>query len=102
MHHFKKHLEWVAFATGLLLLALMDPANAGSSLCLFEWIGIDFCPGEGLGHSISYSFRGNFDAAFQAHIAGPFTILILTARIASVWRTLYHQSTPTKELLNNG
>ncbi|HBQ58412.1 MAG TPA: DUF2752 domain-containing protein [Balneolaceae bacterium] len=102
MRHLKKHLEWLVFATGLLLLAFMNPENAGTSLCFFEWAGINFCPGEGLGHSISYSFRGNFEAAFQAHIAGPFAILVLSARIGSIWRNLYYQSTSTKELLHNG
>ncbi len=102
MKAFRKHIEWMVFLTGLVLLAFMNPESSGTSFCVFDLLGFDFCPGEGLGHSIAYSFRGNFDAAIQAHIAGPAAILILSGRILSIWRTLYYSSTLTKETENNG
>lgn len=98
---FQKHSEWLVFSIGLLLLALMSPSDAGSSLCLFDWIGFDFCPGEGLGHSISYTFRGNFEAALEAHFAGPAAVLILTLRIFYIWKNMIKfKLTEKKE--NNG
>ena len=97
-----KHLEWMVFASGLLLLAFMDPELAGTSLCLFDWVGINNCPGEGLGHSISYMFKGNFDAAIKAHFAGPVAILILMGRIGSIWHRLYKKSISTTEIEYHG
>jgi hypothetical protein len=95
MRFLKKHLEWIVFTTGLLMLAFMNPENAGTSLCLFEWVGFEFCLGEGLGHSISYAFKGKFTAALEAHIAGPFAILILSTRIGIIWQRLYKHTIST-------
>jgi|AntRauTorcE11898_2_1112593.scaffolds.fasta_scaffold46642_2 hypothetical protein len=92
MRFIRKHLEWMVFGIGILLLGLMSPENTGTSFCFFEWIGIGFCPGEGLGHSISYTFRGNFTAAIQAHFAGPFAVAILGSRVIYIWRKLYQDS----------
>ncbi len=79
---FRKYFEVIAFSTGLLLLALMDPSAAnGPSLCLFDQLGFTFCPGDGLGHAIAYTFRGEFSNAMESNILGPFTILILGTRI---------------------
>lgn len=77
----KRHLEWVVLAGGLLLLMFMDPENpSGGSLCLFEWFQI-YCPGEGLGRSISYLFRGMFTDAWQSNPAGFIAMPVLFARI---------------------
>lgn len=84
----QKHSEWVIFSLGLILLALMSPDNTDASLCLFEWLGVEFCPGDGLGHSISYTFRGNIRAALDAHLAGPAAVLIITLRIVSIWKDM--------------
>lgn len=79
---FRRHFEWVAFSCGLIALALMNPnIDHGSSLCFFDWVGIPFCPGEGLGHSIAYTFRGDIANALQANVVGPFAIVILISRI---------------------
>ena len=102
MDFIKKHLEWFVFSAGLILLAVMSPENAGTSLCFFETIGISFCPGEGLGHSISYTFRGNFSSAFQAHLAGPAAVIILTGRIIYIWQNLYQESKLTTNKEQHG
>jgi hypothetical protein len=75
------HFEWVVFSLGLILMATMDPLNTGFSFCLFDMIGVTFCPGEGLGKSIAWLFRGDFSASYQAHPAGSITVIILTLRI---------------------
>lgn len=101
MRFIRTHLEWVAFSLGLVLLGLMNPENSGFSFCMFESAGINFCPGEGLGHSISYTFRGDLSSAIQANLAGPAAILILSSRIVYIWRTLYEQrqTNKTKKIL---
>lgn len=95
MKFIREHLEWFTFLSGLLLLGLMDPATTGTSFCLFDLAGISFCPGEGLGHSIAYTFRGNIQQAFSAHIMGPAAVLILTGRIVHIWVDLYKKQTNT-------
>ncbi len=100
MRFIKSHLEWVVFAIGLILLGSMDPATSATSFCIYDLLGIDFCPGDGLGHSIAYTFRGEFGAAFEAHFAGPAAVIILSCRIVFIWRQLYTKSnqTNTEEL----
>jgi len=79
---FKNYFEIAAFSAGLALLAFMDPSSvSGPSLCLFEQLGITFCPGEGLGHSIAYTLDGDMYNALQANVLGPFAIIILSSRI---------------------
>lgn len=102
MRFIHKHLEWVVFACGLILLGFMSPENTGISFCFFDFIGIEFCPGEGLGHSISYTFRGDFSSAMEAHLAGPAAIIILSARIMYIWRNLYNQSKLTTKKEQHG
>lgn len=82
---FNKYFEITAFSAGLLLLAFMDPETVtGPDLCLFDLVGIPFCPGEGLGHSIAYLFEGDFSKSLEANILGPFAIFILGRRIGSL------------------
>lgn len=89
---FKNYFEITAFAFGLLLLAFMDPETArGPGLCLFEQLGITFCPGDGLGHSIAYVFNGNIYIALQANLLGPFAVLIIGGRIGYLgYQQLYN------------
>ncbi len=75
------HLEIPVLGFGLILLAFMDPASSGYSFCLFDLAGFDYCPGEGLGHSIAYTFNGEFVKAFNAHLMGPAAIVIILFRI---------------------
>jgi|AntRauTorckE6833_2_1112554.scaffolds.fasta_scaffold07284_6 hypothetical protein len=96
MRFLNKHSEWIVFSIGLLLLGTMNPENSGISLCFFDFIGIEFCPGEGLGRSISYTMKGDFSSALNAHLAGPAAVGILLSRIIHVCRNLYQQSKITK------
>lgn len=79
--YFRRHFEWTALLLGLIVIALMNPyVNQGPSFCFLEWIGIWYCPGDGLGHSIAYFVRGDVSNALQANLLGPFAIFILLAR----------------------
>lgn len=79
---FQRHFEWVALMGAVLVMALMNPyVDTGLSWCLFERAGVPFCPGEGLGHSIAFIFRGDFGNAFQANALGPFALIVLGGRI---------------------
>lgn len=86
-HLFRKYFEIAVFASGLLLLAMMNPETvSGPTLCLFDQLGITFCPGEGLGHAIAYTFQGDFFNAIQANMLGPLAIVILGGRIIQLVR----------------
>jgi hypothetical protein len=51
------------------------------SFCIFKLFGINFCPGCGLGHSISYLFHGDIKASFASHPLGIFAVIIILLRI---------------------
>jgi len=78
------HFELIALALGLLLAASIVPGSDEPTFCLFNRSGIDFCPGCGLGRSISLAFRGQLTASFQMHPAGILAIFILLYRIVSI------------------
>jgi len=82
IYWFKNYFEITAFSVGLLLLAFMNPHTTnGPDLCLFSQLGISNCPGDGLGHSISYILHGEFHNAMKANVLGPFSIIILSSRV---------------------
>jgi hypothetical protein len=85
LYFFRQYFEAILWATGLLLLAFMDPGSGSeSSLCLFHQLGLSFCPGCGLGHSISWFFHGNISASLQAHPFGIVAVIILLHRIYTI------------------
>jgi hypothetical protein len=82
MKFFRKYFELITWITALALLAVMNPtADSHYSFCLFKFIGIKYCPGCGLGHSISFLFHGNFNASLSANPFGIFAIIIIMFRI---------------------
>ncbi|HMB40659.1 MAG TPA: DUF2752 domain-containing protein [Balneolaceae bacterium] len=78
------HFEWIALASGLMLAAAIVPGADDPTFCLFNRAGVDFCPGCGLGRSISLAFSGQLTASFQMHPAGILAIIILLYRIVSI------------------
>src|SRR5574338_824415 len=78
----RRYFELTAWVTAILLLALMNPAtDTHYSFCLFKFIGIQFCPGCGLGHSISYLFHGDFKQSFNSHPLGFFAVPVIFHRM---------------------
>ncbi len=93
MKFINRHSEWMVFLTGLILIATMNPYVEGTSLCLFEALGFTFCPGEGLGHSIAFLFRGEFSASLEANLMGPVVVIGLSTRIITIWKNLVQKQT---------
>ncbi len=91
------NFEWIALAGGLFLLAIMSPYENGQSLCLFDLAGFEFCPGEGLGHSIAFFFRGEFQNSVQAHFMGIPAVVILSLRILFLLHLNFNQKERTSD-----
>nr|WP_262921605.1 DUF2752 domain-containing protein [Pontibacter ruber] len=80
-------LEAVCWIAGVGLLALLEPADGHLfSLCAFSWVLEGGCPGCGLGHSIAYLFRGEWQASWEAHPLGLPALFILAYRVFALVR----------------
>jgi len=82
----RRNLEAFIWIAALLTLALTDPMGSHYSLCPLHNMGFDWCPGCGLGHSISWLFRGQIEQSFHAHPFGIPAMMIITYRIFSIFR----------------
>lgn len=84
---FRQYFELTFWISALTLLAVMPPGtDAHYSFCIFKMLGFNFCPGCGLGHSISYLFHGNLRASFSSHPLGIFAVIIIVSRIYALLR----------------
>ena len=84
---FRQYFELTFWISALTLLAVMRPdTDAHYSFCIFKMLGFNFCPGCGLGHSISYLFHGNLRASFSSHPLGIFAVIIIVSRIYTLLR----------------
>jgi len=72
--------EAIAWLGGLITLALLDPHAGHYSFCVFRQLGIPYCPGCGLGHSISLLLHGDVAGSWEAHPLGIAAATILLSR----------------------
>lgn len=81
----KGNLEAFMWIGALSSLLLINPYEIQHfSFCLFSIIGIDFCPGCGLGRSISMIYHGDITGSFSMHPLGLFALGMITYRIISL------------------
>ncbi len=64
----------------VVMLFFMD-AGEKNSLCFFHWLGINHCPGCGIGHSIHSALHFQFLTSFKEHPFGIIALIILFTRI---------------------
>ncbi|MFD2161596.1 DUF2752 domain-containing protein [Paradesertivirga mongoliensis] len=77
-----KHFELVFWIAALTALACSTPsAHHHFSLCPLSNLGVSWCPGCGLGRSISCIFHGDLSQSFSYHWFGIPTLAILLHRI---------------------
>jgi len=89
-----KLIEWEAlmWIFALSYLLFINPYEQQIFfLCPFHNIGIDFCPGCGIGRSISFFYHGDILHSLQTHPLGIIAFLLISIRIVSL----------TKRMLNN-
>jgi hypothetical protein len=78
----RKYFELTFWIAALIALAFADPSDSTHfSLCPFKAMGITWCPGCGLGHSISWLFHGNIRNSFHAHWLGIPALAVILYRI---------------------
>ena len=77
--------EAAIWVVGLIVLALGNPQSDFHFTIFWPYYVWDIkSPGYGLGHSISYLFRGDVVAAIETHILGIPAVTILVWRIATL------------------
>jgi hypothetical protein len=82
---FYRYFELVFWVAALMALAFSNPAGpVHFSLCPLRAMGITWCPGCGLGHSISWLFHGNISNSWHAHWFGIPALGIILYRIYSL------------------
>jgi hypothetical protein len=74
----KEAFIWLA---ALAWLAFDNPAGHHYSLCPLHNLGFSFCPGCGLGRSIGYLFRLDFEASLRSHPLGIPAVALLVTRV---------------------
>ncbi len=74
-------LEPIVWLGGLALVCVLGPGSESHIvICPFALLGIDWCPGCGLGRSIAFLARGDIAASLHAHWLGIPALVILLAR----------------------
>ena len=75
-------LELTFWIGGLAVLFFLDPIGSPPfDLCLHKFIGLDFCPGCGLGRSVSFLLHGDPVQSLSTHLLGPFALIVIVYRI---------------------
>jgi hypothetical protein len=82
-------IEAIVWTSGLAFLAWIDSGNDHFSLCFLKNAGFDFCPGCGLGRSISLLFHGQLYDSLQAHPLGIFAVIVLSFRIVNLTKLYF-------------
>jgi len=80
-------LFWVA---ALLMLAIAEPELHSQAhhftICPLANLGISWCPGCGIGRSITQLLHGNFEESFAHHWFGVPALIIISTRVWSLSR----------------
>jgi hypothetical protein len=78
-------LEAFIWIAGLIFLAFIPASDSTHfTICPLNNLGFDFCPGCGLGNSISLLFSGDILASIHSHPLGIFALIIILTRIISL------------------
>jgi len=74
----------------LALMALwwMDPHGNHFSLCPLHHLGMEWCPGCGLGRSMSLLMKGEIAASWNRHPLGGFALAVILHRIFEIIKCL--------------
>lgn len=80
-----QNLELLMWIGALVSLIFVNPYQTDHfTLCIFNQMGIDFCPGCGIGRSITMIYHGNFADSFRMHPLGIFALVVIFYRILTL------------------
>jgi hypothetical protein len=78
-------LEAIVWIGAFIYLAVHDPyAQSEFTLCPLKNLGFHYCPGCGLGRSVSFLLHGDVVRSFETHILGIPATIIFFSRIISL------------------
>ena len=93
------NLELIMWIIALVYLMFINPYQLNHfSFCVFKMIGIDFCPGCGIGRSISMIYHGDIIGSLKMHPLGIFALGVIFYRIV----TLFQKHKLNLNEVNNG
>jgi hypothetical protein len=79
------NLELMFWISSLVYLSVINPnSNSNYSFCIYKFLGFKWCPGCGIGKSISFLIHGNISESFKSHWFGFFALLIILKRIIGI------------------
>jgi hypothetical protein len=75
-------IEALAWSLALVVLWWYTPGSEDHfTVCPLYHLGFAYCPGCGLGRSISFLLHGDIAGSFSAHPLGIFAVIVLSYRI---------------------
>src|SRR5688572_26597726 len=86
-------LQALSWTVVLAVLYFMDRGSTSGSLCLFRFLGLEHCPGCGIGHSISEALHFNLSKSFETHVMGVPAAFFLVLYIIRTFISSIKQST---------
>jgi len=82
-----KYFELTFWISALIALGISDPTLASHyTLCPLKLMGITWCPGCGLGHSIAFLLHGDVRDSFHSHWFGVPALVTIVYRIVDLIR----------------
>ncbi len=74
--------ELAVWTCGLIYLVVIDPnADKHFSICPLKNVGFEFCPGCGLGESVSHLLHLQIGPSFHSHPLGLFALIVILHRM---------------------
>ncbi len=83
----RHNFELLSWIIALVILFFLPAENAGTSLCLFRYLGFAHCPGCGIGHSIRNALHGELVISFRQHPLGIVAVFVIFNRIMQLLPT---------------
>lgn len=84
-------VELFFWLLALVLLATANPHEHHFSLCPLANLGFNWCPGCGLGRSITALFHGDIAASFAQHWLGIPAVILIGYRIYQLSTQLFNK-----------
>ncbi|MBP7838012.1 MAG: DUF2752 domain-containing protein [Bacteroidales bacterium] len=80
---------------GALLFLFLSPINGHHyTLCPLSNLGVESCPGCGLGRSVSMALHGNISKSIEMHPFGLIAVIVIFQRIVFLSINFFHFKHP--------